>query len=47
MSFWESQSANEMRAQIALRVGRSPAMTGQPRDGTLDVIRKLIREGKW
>ena len=47
MSFWESQSANEMRAQIALRVGRSPAMTGQARAGTLDVIRKLIREGKW
>ena len=47
MSFWESQSANELRAQITFRQGRRADWAVKTKAQLLDLIRKMIAEGKW
>ena len=47
MSFWEQQSANELRAQITFRQGRRADWAVKTKAQLLELIRKMISEGLW
>ena len=47
MEFWKEQSANELRAQITFRQGRRADWAVKTKAQLLDLIRKMIAEGKW
>ncbi len=52
MDFWNDQSANELRAQIALRIGRQgkwkeKIAVGHGLQGLRQVIKEMIDAGVW
>lgn len=47
MSFWEQQSANELRSQITMRTGKRGDWAVKSRAQLLELIQKMIAEGKW
>lgn len=47
MNYWRQQSANELRAQITLRQGRRADWAVKNRDQLIELIKKMIAEGRW
>ena len=47
MDFWKQQSANELRAQITFRQGRRADWAVKTKDQLVELVRKMIADGKW
>ena len=47
MSFWEQQSANELRSQITMRKGKRGDWAVKTKVQLLELIRQMISEGTW